>query len=459
MSVKENSLTKKHLLGYTLGDFGECMTFSIMGSFLTRYYVNVAMIDMGILAVLTLVWKIWDTISNPIVGMFMDKMFAKKNYKDGKFRPWMLRAAPLVAITAILVFTAPSFVDGMSKLVVVFTTYLLYELAYNLFNIPYGSLLAAMAKTDEERAKLSSARGAGGMLGSMIPMMVFPIAISSFEKNPQLGYGAGVTVCAMVGLVLCLLSYYFTEERVTTEKKVEPEEVKITDIFDTLVKNKAVMALCVHGVCQGIMMAISQTMGTYMFSDVLGNMALMSVSTMVTMPLSIVVLALSPKLVKKMGTIPLIKGSSLLGAAVYIFLFVLHITTNIHVWTHIILSALAGMFTGVGNMMQWGLVGEAIDYNEYLLGKRTEGTIYGTFNMIRRLGQAIGASGGVALLGVIGYDVAISNMGMTQSPQTILGIKVLCILAPALATIGSWAAFKFLWNITPELKAKMAEGK
>ena len=76
MNTIENKLTKKHLIGYTFGDLGECMTFSIMGSFLTRYYVNVAMIDMGVLAVLTLVWKIWDTISNPIVGMFMDKMFA-----------------------------------------------------------------------------------------------------------------------------------------------------------------------------------------------------------------------------------------------------------------------------------------------------------------------------------------------------------------------------------------------
>ena len=455
MHKKDKGLTKKHLIGYTFGDFGECMTFSIMGSFLTRYYVNVALIDMGVLAVLTLVWKIWDTISNPIVGMFMDKMFAKKQYKDGKFRPWMLRSAPLVAITAILVFAAPTLVDGMGKLVVIFTTYLLYELAYNLFNIPYGSLLAAMAKTDEERAKLSSARGVGGMFGSMIPMIVFPIIISAFESNPQLGYGAGVTVSAIIGFVLCMLSYYFTEERCTTEKKAEPEEVKITDIFETLAKNKAVMALCVHGVCQGIMMAISQTMGTYMFSDVLGNMALMSVSTMITMPFSIVTFLFAPKLVQKMGTITLIKRCSILGAATYGILFTLHIVTDINVWTHIILNAVAGVFTGVGTMMQWGLVGTAIDYNEYLLGKRTEGTIYGTFNMIRRLGQAIGSSGAVALLGVIGYDVAISNMGMSQSPITILGIKALCILAPALATLGSWAAFQFLWNITPEQQADL----
>lgn len=459
MNKKENSLTKKHLLGYTLGDFGECMTFSIMGSFLTRYYVNVAMIDMGVLAVLTFIWKIWDAISNPVVGMFMDKMFAKKQYKDGKFRPWMLRATPLVAITAILVFTAPTWVDGMAKLVVVFTTYLLYELAYNLFNIPYGSLLAAMAKTDEERAKLSSARGVGGMLGNLIPMSLFPIVISVFEKTPQLGYGMGVTVCALIGFVCCFLSYRFTEERCTKEGKSEPEDAKITDIFEAFAKNKALIALSIHGICQGIMMAISMTMGTYMFSDVLGNIALMSASTIFTMPLSILVLVLSPKLVKKMGTVSLIRKGLVLGAAFYIVLFALHVTTNVNVWVHIVLSTLASSFVSVSTMMQWGLVGETIDYNQYLLGKRTEGSIYGTFNMLRRLGQAIGSSGSVALLGVIGYDVVLSNMGMAQSAETILGIKVLCVLAPAIVSLGSWVAFRFVWNITPEIKAQMIEHK
>ena len=359
----------------------------------------------------------------------------------------MLRATPLVAITGILVFTAPSWVDGMAKLVVIFTTYLLYELAYNLFNIPYGSLLAAMAKNDEERAKLSSARGIGGMLGNLIPMTLFPIVISTFEKTPQLGYGMGVTVCAVIGFNGCFFSYKFTEERCTTENKKQVEDAKITDIFEVFAKNRAFMALAIHGVCQGLTMAISQTMGTYMFSDVLGNLALMSVSTILTMPLSILVLVFSPQLVKKMGSVNLICRSTLIGAGIYVILFVLHIMTDVNAWTHIILSALAGSFTSIGVMMQWGLVGETIDYNEYLLGKRTEGTIYGTFNMLRRLGQAIGAASGVALLGWIGYDVALSNAGLPQSTTTILGIKVLCVLMPAIVSLGTWGAFRFVWNI------------
>ena len=459
MGVKENKLTKKHLVGYTFGDLGECMTFSIMGSFLTRYYINVAMIDTAVLAMLTLVWKIVDAASNPFIGMFVDKMYAKKKYKAGKFRVWMLRMSPLLAITAIIVFTAPNYLEGMSKLVVVFVSYLSYELIYSLFNIPYGSLLTAMSQNEEERAKLSSARGIGGMLGSMIPSIMFPIIISAFSKSPQFGYSMGVTICAVIGFVLCMMSYYFTEERCGDAVKDEVQESKFTDIFEVARKNRAFMALAIHGVFQGITQAINMSMGTYMFSDVLGDLTLMSVSSICVMPFTGVALIFSPYLVKKIGTMKLIRGGLVLGTGVYGLLFVLHVLTNVNPIVHIVLNSIGGMFTGIGTMMQWGLVGETIDYNEYLLGKRSEGTIYGTFNMLRRLGQAIGTSGSVALLGMIGYDAALSNAGMIQNASTVFGIKVLCILVPAIVTIGSWAAFKFVWNITPEIKAQMAKAE
>ena len=116
---------------------------------------------------------------------------------------------------------------------------------------------------------------------------------------------------------------------------------------------------------------------------------------------------------------------------------------------------LASGISGLSNMMQWGMLSEAIEYNEYLTGKRTEGSINGTFNMLRRLGQGMGASLGVATLGLIGYDATVS----VQSGSTILGIRVLCLLFPALCAIGSWIVFRFVWNITPELKEKMARAR
>lgn len=454
VNQKENKLTQKHLIGYTLGDLGECMTFSIMGAFLTRYYINVALIDTAVLAMLNLVWKIADAAASPIIGMLVDKMYAKKKYKAGKFRVWMLRMTPLLAIVSIIVFTAPNYLEGMSKLVVIFVSYLSYELIYGLFNIPYTSLLAAMSQNEGERAQLSSARGIGGMCGSMIPSIMFPIILSVFEKSPQLGYTAGVTVCAVIGFVLCMISYYFTEERCGDSIKEEVSDSSFTDIFEVIKKNRAFVALAIHGVFQGITQAINMSMGTYMFSDVLGNLALMSVSSVCILPFTGAALVFCPRLVKKMGTMKLIRSGLVIGVGIYIVLFIMHVFTNVNPMVHIFMNALGSMFTGVGTMMQWSLVGEVIDYNEYLLGKRSEGAITGVFTMLRRVGQAIGTSGGVALLGWIGYDAVLSNMGQPQSAGTIFGVKVLCILIPAIITMGSWFVFKYLWNITPEMKEK-----
>lgn len=452
-------LSRKHLLGYAFGDWGECMTFSIMCSFLTRYYVNVTLMDTAVLAVMTLIWKIWDAICNPVMGMLMDKSFAKSKDPRGRFRPWMLRATPLLAITGILVFTAPNLVDGASRLVVVFVTYLLYEMMYTMFNIPYGTLLSAMAENPQERAKLSSARGIGGLLGSSIPVILFPIIMDVFRDDLALGYAGGVTLCAVIGFVCCLLSYRFTEERVSAGQETGGGEIRGTDILVTIRKNRAFVGLCVHGLCQCAVQSVSTSLGAYMYSDVLGSIAMMSVSSVLAMPVSLFFLTLAPKLSEKMGMEQMIRGGLLISIGLYVVLFGLHVATEVNVWIHMLVSTLANGFWSLGTLMQWGLVGDAIEYNEYVTGKRTEGSIYGTFNMVRRLGQALGNSFCVAALGWIGYNAVTANAGLPQSEGTILGIKALCLLAPALFSLGSWIAFKFIWNIDSDVRQKIAAAK
>ena len=453
MTKHSDSLTLKHRVGYALGDFGGCMTFSLMSAFMTRYYVNVALMDTAVIAVMTLIWKIFDAVSNPVIGVMLDKSFAKRNGKGDKFRPWIFRIAPLTGIAGILVFTAPGWVTGMSRLVVAFSTYLVYEVCYAMQHIALGGLISAMAKNDAERSELSSARGIGGMLGSIMPPMAFPVILSLFESNPQLGYTAGITVCAIIGYICCLGCYFFTEERNISHQKAGTAPIRVTDILEVFRVNRAFLAMCLHGLLSGMLMSVGGALGTYMYADVLGSLALMSIGSMVGMPVSLVCMSVVPKLTRKIGSQKVLRGSLLIGFTLYVGLFTLHITTNISVWAHIGINALASGISGLSNMMQWGMLSEAIEYNEYLTGKRTEGSINGTFNMLRRLGQGLGASFGVAMLGMIGYNAEVT----VQTAGTILGIKVLCLLFPAICAVGSWIVFRFVWNITPELREKMAQ--
>ncbi|MBQ3242452.1 MAG: MFS transporter, partial [Oscillospiraceae bacterium] len=123
---KKGGLTKKHWFGYMFGDWGGCMTFALMASTFTMYCTNALGIDPTLLGTLVIIWTIWDAVNDPMMGALMDKAFAKKQHKSGKFRPWLLRATPLLAVTAIALWTVPTFVDGIALVVVLFAMKILY---------------------------------------------------------------------------------------------------------------------------------------------------------------------------------------------------------------------------------------------------------------------------------------------------------------------------------------------
>lgn len=97
--------------------------------------------------------------------------------------------------------------------------------------------------------------------------------------------------------------------------------------------------------------------------------------------------------------------------ALYGGLLASHMLTNVNVWIHMIWSTLDQGIASVSICMQWGMMDEVIDYNEYITGKRAKGSSYGIFNPIRWIGQIIGNSAAVLALGWVDYKTALVEMG------------------------------------------------
>ena len=455
VKAPKTGLTTKHWFGYMFGDWGGCMTFALMGSLFTMYCTNALGVDPTLLGTLVIIWTIWDAVNDPMMGALMDKAFARKQDKRGKFRPWLLRATPLLAVPAIALWTVPTFFDGIALIVVLFSCKILYEASYTMFNIPMGSLLSAMSTNDSERASLSSARGVGSMIGNMIPGLAGPVIVGMFGDRESIGYTIAGVACAVIGFVICFLHYACTEERTTVGEETKADDIKFSDILVVVKKNRPFVALCIHGVCICLMQYAAQTLGMYMYSAVYHDVTYQSISSALSSPFMIGSMIAVPFLCKKLGLEKLIRISLLIGGAICGGLFVLHMVMDVPPLLHGIILGIGSGMAMVSIQMQWGLVGEAIDYNELVTGKRTEGSIYGTFNLSRRIGQTIGQ--GFALYGLawIGYD----GTAAVQTAGTVMGLKVLCVLVPAVFILGSWAAFKFVWNITPEVRAEMAAKK
>ena len=454
---KNNSgkLTPKHWFGYMFGDFGGCMTFALMASIFSIYCTNVLGINATVMGVLTIIWTIWDAINDPMMGALMDKAFARNQNKRGKFRPWLLRATPLLAISAIAMWTVPTLLEGIPLLVALFSFKILYEAAYTMFNIPMGSLLSAMSTNDTERASLSSARGVGSMFGNMIPGMVGPVIIGLYGDKTSTGYMITGVACAAIGFIVCLLHYALTEERRVVDEKSTPDDIKFSDILDVIKKNKAFVALCIHGVCICTMQYLTENISMYMYSAVYDDVTYKTIASVLSAPFMVGSMAIVPFVCKKLGLEKVIRYTLLVGGAILGILFGMHLVMDVPPLVHGVILGVGSGMAMVSIQMQWGLVGEAIDYNEYATGKRTEGSIYGAFNLSRRIGQTVGLGFSFFALDWIKYDPTLA----AQSDPTIFGFKILCVLIPALFILGSWAAFKFVWNITPEIREKMASAK
>ena len=457
---KSGTLSVKNWVGYMFGDFGGCMTFALMSSFVTRYYTNVLCVNKIVLFVLVMVWNIWDALNDPLMGALMDKIYSKHRGKKDKFRPWILRSTPLVAITAIVFWVVPSYFEGITMIIVLFMCKILYEAAYTMFNIPMGSLLSAMATNDRDRASLSSARGVGSAIGNAIPLVAAPAILKVFGENNPTSYAIIGTGCAVIGFVICLLHYYFTEEkRVVVEGEEINENIRVTDIFKAFKYNRPFVALCVHGICICAMQSMFNSVATYMYGDVYGDIGLMEMMYPASAPAMLIIFGLSPWLAKKIGLEKMIRYSLFIGTIGFVALTIATMFFDMSPVAFLIISAMAMGIPTLSIQMQWGLVAESIDYNKVVTGNAMEGSIYGTFNLARRIGGGIGQGGVILGLWFFNYNEELVNAGVPIEEFTADGIKLMNTIIPGIFVFGSWLAFKYLWKITPEMKRKVEESK
>ena len=462
-------LTVAHIIGYGCGDAGGVVGLYMVSGFMSRFLQVNLEVNAGLLATMLLIWNIWDAVNDPLMGTIMDMCFAKAKPGADKFRPWILASIPVLVIGLISFFAVPPMLGGgWAMIASAFLLKIVFEGGYTMMNIGMGSLLGNMAKNDSERATLASARGFGSTMGGMVGGMLIPILLGKFGMD-NAGYAKTAAIMAVPMGVLVFLHYFLTEERnkkdpsqmkeLSAEEK-EAEKFKISDIWNIITKNRAFLALVLHSICICGVQALAQGASTYLYADVLKNISIQSVASGLSTITMVVILLAAPILTKKWDLVLIIRTCLLAGAIAYVGLIAYALmATELNALLFVIWNGIAGALVQMSVQMQWGLVAESIDYNEYLTGKRNEGTIYGFFSLSRRIGGTIANSVSVLLIAAIGYDAAAANAGLEQSEGTILGIKLMVLVFPLIAAIGSWSCFTFIWNINKDVRAKMTEWK
>ncbi|WP_426358073.1 MFS transporter [Pseudocolwellia sp. HL-MZ19] len=217
-------------VGYAMGDAAANLVWRGALAYLAVFYTDTFGLTAAAAALLFLVVRLSDGITDIMVGMIADRT----NTRWGKFRPWILWSTPLLGLFMVLCFTTPELGDN-AKLAYAYFTYIGLTLAYTLNNVPYSALMGVMTDSDTERTSLSSFRFAGAFLGGLLVMGFLPELVAYFgDGDDAQGYQYAMYLFATLLVVLMVITFSTTKERV--EAPVNPDSNLKKELWD-LTKN------------------------------------------------------------------------------------------------------------------------------------------------------------------------------------------------------------------------------
>ena len=213
-------------VGYAMGDAAANLVWRGALAYLAVFYTDTFGITAAAAAMLFLVVRLSDGVTDIIMGMIADRT----NTPWGKFRPWILWSAPVLGLFMVLCFTTPNLSDN-GKLVYAYFTYIGLTLAYTVNNVPYSALMGVMTPSDVERTSLSGFRFAGAFAGGLLVMGFLPELVAYFgEGNDAIGYQYTMYVFAAVLIVLMVITFGTTKERITP--KIDKTTNLKSELFD-----------------------------------------------------------------------------------------------------------------------------------------------------------------------------------------------------------------------------------
>ena len=423
-------------VGYMLGNVANDFTFIFASLYLQVFYTDVLGINAALVGTMFLIARIIDAFTDTAMGRICDKTKATKN---GKFKPWLLRACGPVALASFLMYQ--TWATGLSmglRIVYMFVTYLLWgSVCYTCINIPYGSMASVMSNEPDHRASLSTFRGVGSMIPQILVGVVVPMFLyTTLEDGTKIANASAFPVVALATAVLAVICYIVCYFMCTERVKVteESKSVSFADTLKALAGNRALIGISLVFICYLGAQMLNQTINNYIFKDYFGNTAGLSIMNAAGFAPALILAPCAVPLARKFGKKELGIFASLLGTVAFGGLFILRLVTTgtVNMWVYTIVNIVGLLGFGLFNLIIWAFVSDVIDDQEVRTGSREDGTIYAVCSFSRKLGQAIASALGGWALSWIGYAEG-SLTGQTETVRN--GIYNIATLVPMILYI------------------------
>lgn len=443
---------KERWLGYFLGPaLVACASGSVGGSYLNSFYTDVLHLNSfaagAFLALMPVISKIFDAITNLIMGQIVDSTKSRQ----GKARPWILISGPLMMISMVLLFAVPKSTKVVQAVWVTFSYNLYYSISYTMYNLSNVITIPLSTRDNKKRDTLAMAQSMGmNMVSGLILAVVFPSLVLPFIGVNQERWIWAMGIISLLALAGTLLQYFFTKERVTEESQKESEsqpdkKVSLKEQFKGCCSSKywiiAITIIILQYVCStsvgvnSMLYYANWVVGTYndgvtlSLLNIIGQ-AMLGPGVIIMWPL-----------VKKLGKqkVFLICGMIALTGGLFGLLNATNLTTALIALTIRSIGALPYTYVLVS------VLADALDHVEWKCGYRCDGFSSAIYSIIITVSAGLGI--GILNIGlaITGYVAPATDGSWVEQTQAVKNFLIFGMYGiPMIGTLISTILFFFM---------------
>jgi glycoside/pentoside/hexuronide:cation symporter, GPH family len=446
-------LSVKEKIAYGLGDMASNFYNGFFGIFLLYYYTDVWGIHPGHAALMFLVTRWVDALTDPAMGLLADRT----NTRWGKYRPYILWTIIPYALLGYLLFLGPDF-GPTGKLVYAYVTYSLVMLAYTAINVPYSAILAVIHPDSTERTKATQYRFVCASLGSiLVGAATKPLVDWLGGGNEVIGFRLTIILFAVLSVALFLFTFAATKERITPKT---PQKSKITDDLGVLMKNISWIVLAISGVLIviGLIGRLSSAIFFAKYNLGLDDTKVLwwmdSASLMITIGFvgQLFGALVTPSLLRNADKKSLMITANCLAAAALVLNFVAPPGFAVSLAAHTVMMFCFGIMI----TLLFAMYTDCSEYGEWKSGKNSAGLTVSTSMFSLKFGSAIGVAIPSSVLALFGFISPVDGIDQAQTADALNGIRMMFNIVPGLFFMAAGALMCF-YRIDRRLLARIEE--
>ncbi len=424
---REQSFWSK--VSYGFADIYGGGAFVVISTFYTVFLTKALGISPAMAGTIPLIGKIWDAITDPIMGNICDRTRSK----FGPKRFYILVGSIVSAITFILMWLNIGIGSSTTvKYIFYMLMYMLFSTGFTIVMVPYNGLLHDMVDDYTVRSKFSGVRMVFSTFGAILAGLIPTLLI---KENTNAGPYFTMALIFGVLFFICILLTFLG----TWEKQKEPVKVGFGESFIqslTVYKSRSFrlfIGIFLFG--QGAADFVTG-LAVYYVDDVLnaysgGRFTYLMAVILVSQFIGTIVF--TPLMAKTSKKFPLMVGFPVRIVATIALLFFSHEGANFMII--LVLSFIIGLGMAGSSTTIYAILADMADVDRLITSLNRPGICSAMATFVRKIATGISTAIIGLLLTMVGYSETIASAGQRQAAATQHGIALIYIIAPVVLCI------------------------